>query len=168
MDEPTDSWRESLSAEARVRAVALTVGEPRTANWIAEEASVAHGTARKYLTQLVEDRQLVADRAGDRTTYRPDPVGQYLREVRDLYEEHSAGELAERLAEMTEQLRSWREEYGVETPNELRASLAEADEPGERRRVADEWAHLEHRRSLVEDALRLYDRFPGDTTPTPA
>jgi len=161
MGERTDSWDDSFSAEARVRAVALTVGGPRTANWIAEEAAVAHETATKYLSQLV------ADRAGDRTTYRPDPVGQYLREVRDLYEEHTPAELTASLEEMNEQVRSWREAYEVETPNELRASVGTADEPEERRRVADEWEHLDHRRSLVEDAIRLYDRFPGDTTPTP-
>ena len=168
MAERTDSWSESLSAEARVRAVALTVGEPRTANWIAEEAAVAHGTATKYLSQLVADRQLVADQGGDRTTYRPDPVGQYLREVRDLYEEHTPAELAASLEAMNEQVRSWREAYDAETPNELRASVGTADDPGERQQVADEWEHLDHRRSLVEDAIRLYDRFPGDAMPTPA
>lgn len=165
------SWEDALTATERVRAVALTVGEPRTANWIAEEAAVAHETATKYLSQLVEDGKLVAERSGDRTTYRLDPVGQYLTEVRELYENHTPDELAASLAEMNDQIRSWRADYDVETPNELRASIREADDSEgerERRRIAGEWEHLDHRRSLVEDALRLYDRFPGEPNPTSA
>jgi predicted ArsR family transcriptional regulator len=161
------SWSERLSGAERVRMVAETVSEPRTANWVAEEADVAHETARKYLDRLVEDGRIVAEDEGDRTVYRPDPVGQYLTETRELYEEHTPEELADSLAEMNEEIRSWRESYGVETPNELRASIAEAsdsDDERERKRVASEWERLRYRRQLVEDALRLHDRFPDGRT----
>lgn len=159
----SDEWAERLSAAERVRAVAETVSEPRTANWIAEEAEVAHGTATKYLEQLVEDGRLVAETAGDQTSYRPDPVGQYLVEMRELYEQHGPDELAASLEGMNDEIRGWREEYGVESPNELRASIGDADETGgERRRIAREWERLAYRRRLVEDALRLHDRFPGE------
>ncbi|WP_425492131.1 DUF7342 family protein [Haloferax gibbonsii] len=35
--------------------------EPRTANWVAAEAEVAHETASKYLKRLTEDGKLIAD-----------------------------------------------------------------------------------------------------------
>ena len=163
-DAPTQTWTDGLSAAERVEAVALTVGEPRTANWIASEAEVAHETATKYLKRLTDDGKLSADARGQQTTYEPDPVGQYLIEMRELYEQHSPHDLAASLEEMNEQIRTWKSEYDVETPNELRASLGRiddiADEHG-RRQAAQEWDHLETRRRLVEDALRLYDRFPG-------
>jgi len=162
-DEPTRSWTGGLSAAERVEAIALTVGEPRT-NWIAAEAEVAHETATKYLKRLTDDGKLRAETRGQQTTYEPDPVGQYLIEMRELYEEHSPDTLAASLEDMNEQIRTWKTEYDVETPNELRASLgraADVSDERERRQAAREWDHLETRRRLVEDALRLYDRFPG-------
>jgi DNA-binding transcriptional ArsR family regulator len=164
-EKPNPNWTEGLSAAERVEAVALTVGEPRTANWIASEAEVAHETATKYLKRLTDDGKLIANSQGQRTTYEPDPVGQYLIEMRELYEDHSPDELADGLKNINEQIRTWKSSYDVETPNELRASLAsaeDAEDERERGQVAREWDHLVTRRRLVEDALRLYDRFPEE------
>jgi DNA-binding transcriptional ArsR family regulator len=164
-DDPARSWSDDLSAADRVEAVALTVSEPRTANWIAREAEVAHETATKYLKRLTEDGKLSADVRGQQTTYEPDPVGQYLVEMRELYDEHTPDELAASLEAMNEQIRTWKTDYDVETPNELRASLGRTEgvaDEGDRRQAAREWDHLETRRRLVEDALRLYDRFPDE------
>lgn len=165
------SWEESVPTADRVRMIALALGEPRTANWIAREACVAHETATKHLERLVEDGQLVSETSGGQTRYRPDPVGQYLREVRELYEGQTPDDLAAGLENISEQIRAWREEFGVETPNELRASIAEVDDPEAehtRREVALEWEHLASRREVVEDALRLHDRFSGDPATTSA
>jgi len=170
-DESRPGWTDGLSAAERVEAVALTVSEPRTANWIATEASVAHETASKYLRRLADDGKLRAESHGQQTTYAPDPVGQYLTEMRQLYDDHSPDELAASLEEINEQLRTWKAEYDVETPNELRASLAHnEDEPTaqSRQQVAREWEQLETRRRLIADALRLYDRFPSERRATSA
>ena len=159
------TWTDELSAAERVEAVALTLGEARTVNWIATEAEVAHETAAKYLGQLAADGKLLTETQGQQTTYRPDPVDQYLTEMRELYEDHTPEELAASLEDMNDQIRAWKTSYDVETPNELRASLSEADDSAderERRNAAREWDHLVRRRRLVEDALRLYDRFPGE------
>ena len=169
MSTPDRSWEASLSATDRVRMVALAVGESRTANWIATKAGVPHETATKHLERLAGDGQLVVEISGGQTRYRPDPVGQYLREVRELYEEQTPDELAAGLEDISEQVRTWREEFGVETPNELRASIGEVDDPEAertRREVAREWEHLASRRKVVEDALRLHDRFSEDGTAT--
>ena len=164
-EKSAQGWTDGLSGAERVEAVALTVSEPRTANWIATEAEVAHETATKYLKRLADDGKLTADTRGQQTTYEPDPVGQYLIEMRELYEEHSPDELAASLEAMNEQIRAWKRDYDTETPNELRASLGktgDAADEGERRQAAREWDHLRTRRRLVEDALQLYDRFPGE------
>ena len=164
-EKSAQGWTDELSGAERVEAVALTVSEPRTANWVATEAEVAHETATKYLKRLTDDGKLTMDTRGQQTTYEPDPVGQYLVEMRELYEEHSPDELAASLETMNEQIRAWKRDYNVETPNELRASLGKTDDVAdehERRQAAREWDHLKTRRRLVEDALQLYDRFPGD------
>lgn len=166
MSTPTrKTWTEALSAAERVRTVALSLGEPRTANWVASEAEVAHETARKYLSQLESEGQLETVTVGEQTGYRPDPVGGYLGEMRELFEAHTPTELAASLERMNEEIRDWQAEFGVETPNELRASIVDASTPEldrERQRIASEWEHLAYRRSLVSDALRLHDRFPGE------
>lgn len=169
-EESDRDWAGELSAAERTEAVALTVSEPRTANWIAEKAEVAHGTATKYLDRLVSDGKLSAETHGQQTTYAPDPVGQYLIEMRELYEDHSPDELTAALEEMNDQIRTWKAEYDVETPNELRASLTTADRDDERtrRQAAREWEQLRTRRRLVEDALHLYDRFPDGQSPVSA
>ncbi|GAD53923.1 hypothetical protein MBEHAL_2683 [Halarchaeum acidiphilum MH1-52-1] len=91
--------------------------------------------------------------------------------MRELYEDHSPDELATSLEEMNDQIRSWKMEYDVETPNELRASLSSApdrEDERARREAARKWEHLQTRRRLVEDALRLYDRFPREQHTAPA
>ena len=121
-EKSAQGWTDGLSGAERVEAVALTVSEPRTANWIATEAEVAHETATKYLKRLAEDGKLTADTRGQQTTYEPDPVGQYLLEMRELYEEHSPDELAASLEAMNEQIRTWKRDYDKRpqrTPCEL-------------------------------------------------
>lgn len=85
--------------------------------------------------------------------------------MRELYDEHPPDELAASLEEINEQIRTWKTKYDVETANQLRASLGQIEDvtdERDRRQVAREWDHLATRRRLVEDALRLYDRFPGE------
>lgn len=162
-------WRDRSAAD-RVRSVATTLSEARTANWIAEEAEVAHETARKYLDRLVDDGTLETMAADGKTLYSPDPVGQYLGEMHRLYAEHTPDELADSLTEITEQVGAWQEAYDADTPNKLRAAIGDTTDEAtaeEYRRVATEWEQLQYRQSLVEDTLRLYDRFADDAAPAP-
>lgn len=157
------SWDDDLTARERVRLVARSLSEPRTASWIAEEADVAHGTAKKYLEQLVDEHEVLESDLGGTVTYYPDRITQYLEEVRELFEDHTEEELTASLAEMKDQMREWQEEFDVNSPNELRASISEAaigpDEEARRREVASEWEYLQYRIDIVADTISLYDRF---------
>jgi predicted ArsR family transcriptional regulator len=157
------SWDEDLTTRERVRLVARSLSEPRTASWIAEEADVAHGTAKKYLEQLVGEHEVVESDLGGTVTYYPDRITQYLEEVRDLFEDHTEEELTASIAEMKDQIREWQDEFDVESPNELRASIGETDigpdAEARRREIASEWKYLQYRIDVVTDTLSLYDRF---------
>lgn len=161
-------WSDQPAVD-RVRWVATSLDEPRTAHWVADEADVSPATARKYLERLADDRKLRRIEDGTRTLYRPDRITQHLEAVREVYDDHTADELAETLSSIRGRIDGWREEYDVSTPNELRTTIADADaaDAERRREVALEWDHLQSRIRVVEDALTLHDRFPGDA-PAPA
>lgn len=73
------TWVETTDAATRVRAVALTVTEPRTAGWIAEEAEVARNTAEKHLERLVESTEVRRIESDNAVRYRPDELTRYFK-----------------------------------------------------------------------------------------
>jgi uncharacterized protein YhaN len=160
------AWTDQPAAD-RVRWVAESLGAPRTANWVATEADVSPVTARKCPERLADDRRLRRVDDSERTLYAPDRVSQYLDEVREAYDAHTADELATALSDIREQLSAWHNEFDVASPNELRATVAETDREGaeRRREITIEWEHLATRREVLDDALELYDRFPDEAVP---
>jgi predicted ArsR family transcriptional regulator len=161
-------WKEHASAFDRVRSVALSLSEPRSASWIADEALVAENTARRHLERLEDLHVLATDTAGNAVTYYPDPVYVRTRDLRELVAEHDRDGLAELAADIKADIESWRDEYDVASPDELRATAAaggtSADEALDRRRVASDWELSAYRLSLVEDALSRYDVYRDTRT----
>lgn len=156
-----DRWIEETSAFDRVRSVAFALQRPRTAGQIADEAHVSEKTARGHLKRLVE-MDLVLEREGDGpTTYYPDPGYVRYREVRTLVREHDRDDLVEIVGTLKGDVESWRAEFDVETPEELRASVVgdgvTEREVHERQRIAEDWEYTEHRLELLGDALAQYD-----------
>jgi predicted ArsR family transcriptional regulator len=170
-DEAGDAaWKAHASAFDRVRAVALSLSDPRSAAWIADEALVAENTARRHLERLADLHVLTADAAGDAVRYYPDPVYVRTRDLRELVAEHDRDELAGLAANLKAEIESWRDEYDVASPDELRSTAAtegvSADDATERRRAASDWELAAYRLSLVEDALSRYDEY-SDTRTAP-
>lgn len=152
--------RPSMTRGERVRAAARTLRSPRTASWVADETEVSVKTARKYLDQLVEDGVLQKVERGEQALYSVDRLMAFYREVASLQREHDREELTAALESMRAQIAEWEETYGVERPGELRASIANLDDPDEiarRREVASEWEHLAGRIPVVRAALAEYD-----------
>lgn len=160
---PDESLAERrTTGEDRVRMVARQLTEQRTANWIASEAGWSHEPTRRVLERLAEDGVLRRDDGGAHTTYVPDYRLQATREATALRDSASSVEaLTDRLAEMRSKIRDWEEAFGVESPNELRATVADEaldpDEARRRRDVAREWEHLERRIEIVGFAVREWD-----------
>lgn len=144
----------------RIREVAMTAGEAKNAGEIAAAVGVSRNTASKYLSQLVEDDILITEKRGRETTYRPDPVTQYFRQLRELTADYSKEMLTDELVAIREDIERFESEYEVERADELRASVGDvtsADERAKRCRDADDWEYFEHQRKLIQQALRLYD-----------
>lgn len=164
------TWKENASAFDRVRSVAMTVSEPRTATWLAQRADVAETTARDHLGRLVEIGMLVTDDEAGATTYAPDPGYVRFRELRELVAEHSDAELADFAADLKEELEALRVEYDVESPRTLRERAVAADVPATETRellqAASDWEHYRYRHSLLEEAVERYDEYTGQPSVT--
>lgn len=148
----------------RIREVAMTVREPRNAQEIAESADVAPNTARKYLRQLVETNQLAAAERGRETVYYPDPTTQRFDQIRQLIEEHSKQELVNELDTIESEIKEWKIEYGVDSPDELRASISGKPEEERKSRLqdAEDWEYFEHQSEMIGHAVMLYDTVEED------
>lgn len=159
-DRDDDSVRASMTRGERIRAAARTLRTPRTASWIADETEVSVKTAQKYLDQLVEDNVLRKIEQGNQTLYCIDQLMATYREVAALQREHDREELTATLESMRAKIVDWKDTYDVETPGELRASIAtldDTDEIGTRSAIASEWEHLADRIPVVRAALNEYD-----------
>ena len=75
----TDVWKENTSAFDRVRSITVTLSQPRTADWIAEEAQAAGNTARDHLQRLVDMNVLQTVSGEQATLYQPDPLYTRMR-----------------------------------------------------------------------------------------
>jgi len=161
------------TGEDRVRMVARQLSEPRTANWIASEAGWSHEPTKRVLERLVDDSILHRDESGTHTTYYPDYRRQAMQEAMRLRDSgQTVEELTERLAEMKAQIRDWEDTFDVESPNQLRGTLAEEtlddEEEDQRRDIAREWEHLQRRIKIVGFAIREWDFLAPTTEPAEA
>ncbi len=159
-EDGVQSWAESMSARDRVRTVAETLREPRSVNWISEQADAAWSTTNEELQTLVEQGQLRRVEAGGTTRYQPDYARLLFEEIRTLIEENTREELRSELAAITEEIEGWQATYDVETWEELEQSLADGDlasaELRDRRDVIAFWRENEADRRLIKHALELY------------
>ena len=161
------------TGEDRVRMAARQLSEPRTANWIASEAGWSHEPTRRVLERLVDDGILHRDESGTHTTYYPDYRRQAMQEAMRLRDSgHTVEELTDRVADMKAQIRDWEDEFDVESPNQLRGTLAEegldADEEDRRREIARKWEHLQRRIDIVGFAIREWDFLTPTNKPAEA
>ena len=150
------------TGEDRVRMAARQLSEPRTANWIASEADWSHEPTKRVLRRLVDDGVLHRDDTGAHTTYFPDSRHQALKEAIRLRDSgHTVEELTERLTEMNAQSRGWEDEFDIESPNQLRGTIADQEldvtEEDRRREIAREWEQLQRRIEIMGFVIREWD-----------
>lgn len=165
--------KRQTTGEDRVRMVARQLSKPQTTNWIASEAGWSHEPTKRVLERLVGDGILHRDESGTHTTYYPDYRRQTMQEAMRLRDGgHTVEELTDRLANMKAQIRDWEDEFGVDSPNQLRGTLADesldGDEEDRRREIAREWEHLQRRIQIVGFAIREWDFLAPTTEPAEA
>ena len=151
-----DSWTDSMTARQRVETIATTLSEPRTANWIADQANVKWDTAKKHLDDLTESGILLVT---DDNTYTPDPTRAYFDHLRELILTNEREELRAELEVIATRIDEWKTTYDVDSPAELESTLADdlpTDEIKERRQVLRRWENSHRSRQSIKRALQLY------------
>lgn len=154
------SWTETMSARERIRSVAETVREPRSINWISEQADAAWSTTDEELQNLVDQGRVRRVTAGETTLHQPDYTNLLFDEIRTLIEENTREELRDELVAITEEIEEWQATYDVDTWEDLEQSLADGELSSaalrDRRDVIAFWRENEQDRQLIKHALELY------------
>ncbi|WP_205742927.1 winged helix-turn-helix domain-containing protein [Halalkalirubrum salinum] len=167
-DEPEwiATWKEHASAFDRVKSVTMTLSEPRSASWIAEEAVVAPNTARGHLRRLMDLGVVMETEQEGTRHYYPDPLYTRLRDVRELLEDTTKRELSEQATALKEDIAQWKAEYNADSPDALRERAAVDDVPADQAyeltRAASDWELARYRLSIVQDAIKNYDTWTSD------
>lgn len=170
-DRGLDSWTEGLSARERVREIATTLSQPRSVDWVREEAQISSWqTAKDELEMLVEFGQVHAIEGNDgNTKYAPNYQLRYFNEVTQLINNHTREELREEIATIQAQIDEWKTVFGVESRDDLESTLTgdglSSEDIRERNTVLREWKRHEDNKRLLKHALELYDDarslYPG-------
>jgi predicted ArsR family transcriptional regulator len=163
-----EQWIEQTKGIERVIDIVLTVEQPQTAGWIAEEAHVSEQSAREHLDLIADLGIVTATKARGVTKYQPDAGYLRYKQVSSLIERYDRETLLEQVEELKQTDSDTRERYEVEEPDELRA-LAAADDTSiedvrEYKRAASEWETVLHDLDLHREALERYDEFDRDAT----
>jgi DNA-binding transcriptional ArsR family regulator len=154
-----DRWAADLDSRQRVRHVVVGLHEPRSVAEIAERASCSPNTARKHLSELADLG--VVRKYTDRGSTRYARNDEYVRwrRANELLDEHTAEQLFDQLQALEKQEKEFRDEHGVETPNELPfPDDADHETIHELWEASGEWATVRRRIEIHRDALRMAQR----------
>ena len=170
-DRSLGSWTADFSARERVREIATALTQPRSVEWVREEARISSWqTAKDELELLVEFEQLhVIEGDEGNTKYAPNYQLRYFTEVTKLINHQTREELREEIASIQTEIDEWKVEFDVESPDELESTLTDDDLDSEaiqeRNRVLRQWERCEDNKRLLKHALELYDDarelYPG-------
>jgi len=154
-------WKDDFSPRERVRHIVETVTDPVSANWVAEQADVGWQTAKDELEQLATRGTLRRVDTEGGVRYVPDFTRLYTERIRELALSMSREELREELVQAKEELQAIRSAYGIESRDELEASLSDDDvsavEARDRKQSLREWEEVADELQLLEHALSLYE-----------
>ncbi|MDY6779136.1 MAG: hypothetical protein SV760_01020, partial [Halobacteria archaeon] len=137
MEKGMEPWTKDTTTRERIREIAATLTQPRSVNWVKKQAHVSSWeTTKDELETLAEFGQVQKiESENGNILYAPDYRRRYIDEVLELMDEHTKDELRESIAELQERIDGWKQEYGVESREDLESSLSDdrdADEIHER------------------------------------
>lgn len=148
-------WVEETTPFERVHAVARRTYDAASATEIADRARVSPTTARKYLRTLVDAGEVTTVQSGQTTRYHRSETAVVVEHAQSLLAERTPEEIASGIAEMKATIREYREEYGVDSPEEFARKLDVADADSDHGGVLTDWQTTRRNLALAEATLAI-------------
>lgn len=156
-----NQWAD-LDSRQRVRHVVVGLHEPRSVAEIAEHASCSPNTARKHLNELADLGVVREYSEGGSTRYARNNEYVRWRRANELLNEHSAEQLFDQLQVLEKREEEFRDEYGVELPDDVSFSNdADHETIHELWEASGKWATVRQEIEIHRDALRMAQRRRG-------
>lgn len=147
-----EEWKESSTAAERIQEVLETTTDPRTAREIAEHARVSEPAAREHLKRLSRTGgPAVAIEDGTTTRFMRDPDQARFRRIKVIADGATTTQIETAIRGMKADIRTFEDDYGVSSPEELARELAPDDEEGWD--VVSTWKTTRQNLSFAKTAL---------------
>jgi hypothetical protein len=150
-----EEWVTETTPFERVNQVISQVYEPEAATEIADRARVSPTTARKHLRILVTTGKVTTSQDGQTTCYRRSETAIVTEHAQALLSEQTPEEIASGIADMKTQIKEWRSEYGVDSPEEFARTLDVGDADTDRGALLTEWQTTRRNLALAQAALAI-------------
>ena len=150
-----EEWVEETTPFERVYGIIRRTYDPASATEIADRARVSPTTARKHLRTLESAGEVTTSQDGQTTRYRRSETAIVTEHAQSLLAERTPEEIAAGIADMKEQIHEWREEYGVDSPEEFARELTVDDADSDHGALLTEWQTTRRNLTLAQAALAI-------------
>ena len=154
-DVVVEEWVEETTPFERVYGIIRRAYDPASASQVADQARVSPTTARKHLRTLVSAGEVTTSPDGQTTRYQRSETAIVTEHAQSLLAERTPEEIAAGIADLKEQIRGWREEHGVDSPEEFARELAIDDADSDHGAVLTEWQTTRRNLALAQAALAI-------------
>ena len=154
-DVVVEEWIEETTPFDRVYESIRTTYDPTSASEIADRARVSPTTARKHLRTLVDAGEVTTSQDGQTMLYRRSETGIVTEHAQSLLAERTPEEIASGIAEMKTQIQEWRDEHGVDSPEELARELSIEDADSDHGTLLREWQTTRRNLALAQATLAI-------------
>ena len=150
-----EEWIDDTTPFERVYAIVRRVYEPVSAGEIADRARVSSTTARKHLRTLESAGEVTTSQEGQTTHYRRSETAIVTENAQSILAERTPEEIAAGIADMKAQIQEWREDYGVDSPEEFARELEIDDVDTNHGVLLREWQTTRRNLALAQAALAI-------------
>lgn len=154
-DVVVEEWIEETTPFERVYEIIRRTYDPMSASQIADRARVSPTTARKHLRTLVDAGEVTTSQDGQTMLYRRSETGIVTEHAQSLLAERTPEEIASGIAEMKTQIQEWRDEHGVDSPEELARELDIEDADSDYGALVREWQTTRRNLALAQATLAI-------------
>lgn len=154
-DVVVEEWVEGTTPFERVYEIIRRTYDSTSASQIADRARVSPTTARKHLRTLVDAGEVTTSQDGQTMLYRRSETGIITEHAQSLLAERTPEEIASGIAEMKTQIQEWRDEHGVDSPEELARELDIEDVDSDYGALLREWQTTRRNLALAQAALAI-------------